>query len=64
VHSLPSFKLVTSLAKFKGAISYTPDSTGGNLKLAIVHKKKIIICDFNGSDFVMRKVCEVELRCW
>lgn len=59
VHSLPSFKLLTSLAKFKGAISYTPDSTGGNLKLAIVHKKKIIICDFNGTDFVLKKELSV-----
>jgi hypothetical protein len=56
VHSLPSFKLLTSLVKFKGAISYTPDTTGGNLKLAIVHRRKIIICEFNGSDFILKKV--------
>jgi len=55
VHSLPSLNRIVVLKNFKGAISYSADNSSGNIRLAIIHKKKIYVTEWSGQDFILKK---------
>lgn len=61
VHSLPQLNKICTLAKWRGTIFYSVDNTNNNLKIVLVQRKKLIILDWTGFDFVVKRGNKVVL---
>jgi len=59
VHSLPSLDQIKAIGKFKPVYFYAVDTTGGVVKLALVLKKRVIVCEWTGVDFTFEKPRDV-----